>query len=58
MDRLGETAMNAAPVLFLCAGLFLALWLAYRIGKVILRVVAGLAFLGLIAFALYHFLLR
>lgn len=50
--------MNQIKILILLAALFLILWLAYRIGKVILRVAVGLVFMGLIVFALWHFLLR
>ena len=38
--------------------LVLVLWLAYRIGTVILRVAAGFLFLGLIAYIIYHFFLQ
>ena len=34
--------------------LFLILWLAYRIGKVILRIVAGLLFLGLAGYGIWY----
>ena len=47
--------MITAKILILAFALFLALLLAYKIGKVILRVAVGLAFLGLIAFAVWHF---
>ena len=36
----------------------LALWLAYKIGKVILRIVAGLLFLGLVAFGIWYLLIK
>ncbi len=49
--------MTTFKILILLAVLFLALWLAYRIGKVILRVTIGLLILGLIAFAFWHFVL-
>jgi hypothetical protein len=51
-------AMDLGKILILLAAMFLMLWLAYRIGKVILRLAVGLVFLGLIAFALWHFVLR
>jgi hypothetical protein len=50
--------MPLLTITILLAVLFLALWLAYRIGRVILRITVGLAFLVLIAFALWHFVLR
>jgi len=50
--------MTPIKILILLVALFLTLLLAYRIGKVILRIAVGLVFMGLIAFALWHFLLR
>ena len=38
--------------------LVLVLWFAYRIGTVILRVVAGLLFLGLAAYGIWYLFLR
>lgn len=38
--------------------LLLLLWIAYKIGKIVLRILAGLLFLGLIGYALWFFLLR
>ncbi len=38
--------------------LLLVLWIAYRIGKVILRVVAGLLFLGLAGYGIWYLLIR
>lgn len=40
------------------AALVLLLWVAYRIGKVILRVVAGLLFLGLLVFGIWYLFLK
>ena len=42
----------------LAAGLVLVLWVAYRIGKVILRLVAGLLFLGLMVFGIWYLFLK
>lgn len=50
--------MTGLKVIILGALLFLALWLAYKIGKVILRLAIGLAFLGLIAAAVWYFFFR
>lgn len=50
--------MNPIKILITLAVLFLVLWLAYKIGKVLLRIVVGLVILGLIAFALWHYFLR
>lgn len=47
--------MTAMPLLIIVAVLFLVVWLAYKIGKVILRVAVGLVFMGLIAFVLWHY---
>ena len=38
--------------------LVLVLWLAYRIGTVIVRLAAGFLFLGLIAYVIFHFFLK
>jgi len=38
--------------------LVLLLWVAYRIGRVILRLVAGLLFLGLVAFGIWYLFIR
>jgi len=38
--------------------LVLVLWLAYRIGKVILRLAFGLLFLGLVAYGIRYLFLR
>ena len=50
--------MSPIKILIILTALFLALWVAYRIGKVILRVAVGLAFMGLIAFAFWRFFFR
>ena len=50
--------MTPIKILLIHASLFIALLVAYRIGKVILRLAVGLAFLGLIALAFWHFVLR
>lgn len=34
------------------------LWIAYRIGKVVLRIAAGLAVLALVGWGFWHFLLK
>jgi len=53
-------AAHATPFQ-LVVGLVLALfvlWIAYKIGKVILRVVAGLLFLGLAGYGIWYLFLR
>lgn len=43
----------------LCAfALALALWIAYKIGRVLLRIAAGLAFLALMAALIWYIFLR
>lgn len=37
--------------------LFVLLWIAYKIGKIILRIAAGLLFLGLAAYVVWRFFL-
>lgn len=36
----------------------LGIWIAYKIGKFLLRLVVGLAVLGMAAFVVWHFLHR
>lgn len=48
--------MNVVQIILLVSALFLVLWVAYKIGKLILRIALGLAFLGLIAFIVWSFL--
>jgi len=38
--------------------LFALLWMAYTIGKVLLRIAVGLIFLGLVAYAVWRFVLN
>jgi hypothetical protein len=38
--------------------MFLVLWVAYRIGQVILRLVAGLLFLGVAGYGIWYLFLR
>ena len=48
-----------APALVLLAILALVvLWLAYRIGRILLRVLAGLVFLALVGAGILHVVLR
>ena len=49
------TPLQAALAVVL---LFLALWLAYKIGIVILRVIAGLLFLGLAGYGIWYLFIR
>lgn len=53
-------AVSLSPVQMVIAAvcLMLVLWLAYRIGKVILRLVAGILFLGLVAYGIWYLFIR
>lgn len=46
-----QTAMGALALVLL-------LWVAYRIGRVILRLVAGLLFLGLLVIGVWYFFIK
>lgn len=50
--------MSAIQLTLGILALLLVLWIAYKIGKIVLRILAGLLFLGLIGYALWFFLLR
>jgi len=50
--------MDALRIVILVSLLVLVLWVAYKIGKVVLRILAGLAFLGLAVFAVWYLFLR
>ena len=51
---------HLTPFQMIIAGavLLLILWLAYKIGVVILRIVAGLLFLGLIGYGIWYLFIR
>jgi len=48
--------MTALQITLLVGALLLVLWVAYKIGKLILRIALGLAFLGLLTFIAWSFL--
>jgi len=50
--------MSLAKIFVILFVLFIGLWVAYKIGKVILRLFVGLLVLTLIAFAIHHYFLR
>ncbi len=50
--------MSLLQVVIMVSLLVLGLWVAYKIGKVVLRILAGLLFLGLAAYAVWHLFLR
>ena len=50
--------MSLVQVVILVSLLFLVLWVAYKIGRVVLRILAGLAFFALAAFAVWYLFFR
>jgi len=50
--------MNTFTLIVLLIGAAVVLWIAYRIGQVILRLALGLTALGLIAYGIWYFLIR
>lgn len=50
--------LNTTNTLLVAAALVLLLWIAYRIGRIVLRVLAGLLFLGLLGYGVWYFFLR
>ena len=50
--------MTTSTLILAVIGTAILLWVAYKIGQVILRLALGLAFLGLIAYGVWYFLLR
>lgn len=48
--------MTTAQTVCLIVALLAILWVAYRIGKLILRIALGLALLGLVGFIAWHFI--
>lgn len=50
--------MSPMNLFLVLSVLFIGLWVAYKIGKAILRILLGLLVLGLLAFAVHHFFLR
>jgi len=52
------TQLSPIQMVIAAVALFLVLWLAYRIGTVILRLVAGLLFLGVAGYGIWYLFLR
>jgi len=50
--------MNLLKVVAALVLLALVLWAAYRIGQVVLRILAGLLFIALFSAAIWYFFLR
>lgn len=50
--------MSLLQIVILVSLLVLVLWVAYKIGKVVLRILAGLAFIALAFYAIWYLFLR
>jgi hypothetical protein len=50
--------MTLLQIVILVSLLFIVLWVAYKIGKVVLRILAGLALIALAAYAVWYLFLR
>lgn len=50
--------MSPLNTLLAVLALVLILWIAYKIGKILLRILAGLLFLGLLGYGVWYFFLR
>ncbi|WP_005034956.1 hypothetical protein [Holophaga foetida] len=50
--------MNTLTLAILLIATVLVLWIAYKVGQVLLRLALGLVALGLIAYGIWHFLIR
>lgn len=50
--------MSPLNVLLAVLALVLILWIAYKIGKILIRILAGLLFLGLLGYGVWYFFLR
>jgi hypothetical protein len=50
--------LTAGQTLLVGVGLVFLLWVAYRIGRIVLRVVAGTVFLALLVFGIWYFLIK
>lgn len=50
--------MSPLHAVIAVTGLVLLLWVAYKIGRVVLRVLAGLAFLAAVALAVWYLFLK
>jgi hypothetical protein len=58
VTQISGPPLTPVQMLLGAACLLLLLWVAYRIGKVILRLVAGLLFLGLLAFGIWYLFIK
>ena len=58
VTRISGPALTPLQMLAGAVGLVLLLWVAYRIGVVILRLVAGMLFLGLAVYGIWYLFIR
>jgi len=58
VTRISSQPMTPFQMTLAVIGIVLLLWVAYRIGKVILRLVAGLLFLGLLVFGIWYLFIK
>lgn len=54
VTRISGPPLTPAQTVVAVVCLVLLLWVAYRIGKVILRLVAGMVFLGLVVYGIWY----
>jgi len=58
VTRISGPPLTPFQMTIAAVGLVLLLWVAYRIGKVILRLVAGLLFIGLLVFGIWYLFIK
>jgi hypothetical protein len=58
MIKVEDATVNLLQIVILVSLLVLILWVAYKIGKVVLRILAGLAFFALAAYVVWYIFLR
>ncbi|MDR3669211.1 MAG: hypothetical protein P4L36_00105 [Holophaga sp.] len=58
VTRVSGPPMTPFQMTITAVCLVLLLWVAYRIGRVILRVVAGMIFLGLVVFGVWYLFIK
>jgi len=58
MSHTGLIHLSTAEMIIIALLILLVLWVAYRIGRIILRIVAGLLFLGLVGYGIWYLFFR
>jgi hypothetical protein len=58
VTRISGPPLTPFQTAIAAVGLVLLLWVAYTIGRVILRLVAGLLFLGLLVFGIWYLFIK